>query len=474
MKLFSKIVLLTAFSLQLNAQTYFNKLYDYDYGDTLANHATTSIALDSGNFLIAGNKFLPNYSALHYFKINSNGDTLFNKRYSKNNCAYYTSIGNSLIKCHDGNFVHCGSYYDSLGNASVLLVKLNGNGDTLWTKTYGGANFDNANMVCQTPDSGLVLMGTTQSFGIGSASNFYLIRVNKNGALQWQQAYGTTANEECSSGQITLDGGYIMAGHRTNVLYVIKTDSSGALEWQQTYTGTKNYGFIKQLADSSYILTGAKNVAGFGDQACMLKLNKNGGVIWQNTYGESGTGLDLFFTHAIILPDHSIVIGGTTMLGSIPIGMLTKTDSAGNQQWLRTYYANASFDNYVYDLKQTSDNGFLLTGSGGIASQDAWIVKVDSAGCEIANCNVGINELNTQILKINIYPNPANDKITITINDGQLTEYEIKIINVLGQIQSIEPNNKIIDVSKLSSGIYFVSATSKDGKYRLSEKFVKK
>ncbi len=161
------------------------------------------------------------------------------------------------------------------------------------------------------------------------------------------------------------------------------------------------------------------------------------------------------------------------MLGSIPIGMLIKTDSAGNQQWLRTYYANTGFDNYVYDLKATSDNGFLLTGSGGIASQDAWVVKVDSNGCEIVNCNVGINEFQVSDFKLNVYPNPATSEINISIEGENINDYEIFIFNVLGKEQKIVQSNSIISVSELASGIYFITATSKDGKQRFIEKFVK-
>ncbi|MBA3970739.1 MAG: hypothetical protein H0X46_01080, partial [Bacteroidetes bacterium] len=271
MKALIKIIMFCAFSINLNAQNYFNKLYDYDNGDTLSNHATTAIELSGGEFLIAGNKFLPTFSGLHYIKINALGDTILEKRYPKNNCAYYSALGNSLIKCYDGNLAQAGAYVDSSGNASALLVKLTENGDTLWTKTYGGSNFDNANIVSQTPDSGFVLMGVTQSYSIGPASDFYLIKTDKNGVQLWQQTYGTSATEECVSGQITLDGGFIMSGHKSNVLHVVKTDALGGLEWQQTYAGTKNLAFIKQLADSTYILSGSKTVSGFGDQACMLK-----------------------------------------------------------------------------------------------------------------------------------------------------------------------------------------------------------
>ena len=466
------IIIICAFNLQLNAQTYFNRLYDYNGTQNYNNAASSLIELYNGDFFIGGVKFLSNFGALHFIRINSHGDTVLVKRFPKINCAYSTAIGNSLIRCFDGNLVIAGAYTDSNStHPDAILIKLTENGDTLWTKTYGGANFDNANTVSQTPDSGFVLMGVTQSFSIGPASDFYLIKTDKDGNFQWQRTYGTTATEECLSGQITLDGGFILSGHQNNQFHVVKTDNVGNMQWQQTYAGTSGSSFIKQLTDSSYILTGGKVVTGFAGEAYMIKINKTGGIIWQNHYGSASVN-DWFYTIPIILSDGSMVIGGQQMLGSQPLGMLVKTDGAGNQQWLRTYYANANNANYVYDVKHTSDNGFILTGSGNLTGQDAWVVKVDSNGCEYAGCNVGIEELRVDGGEIEIYPNPATNEITLATNQQLKT---IHIYNVLGEevlkLERIATSEKAIDISAWNAGVYFVEVETEKGIVR--RKFVK-
>jgi hypothetical protein len=474
MKSILKIVLLICvFAFNANAQTYFNKLYDYDNSNTYNNAASTGIEMSNGDFLLSTTKFYSfAFGALHYIRINSNGDTLYSKRYPKPNCAYYTGTSGSLIRCFDNNLIQTGYYYDTaLTYSDVLLVKLNENGDTLWTKTYGGADNDYANVVCQTPDSGFVLMGGTQSYSTGAASDFYMIKTDSLGNFLWQKVYGTTAAEDCISGQITLDGGFILSGRQSNMFHIVKTDSYGNFQWQQTYSGTQGVCFIKQLADSTYILAGAKNIAGLGDQACIIKINKTGGIIWQKDYG--GTVNDWLYSTPIILGDGSIILSGQSMLGSDPIGLLIKVDSLGNQKWLRTYYANPSNANYFYDVKQTNDNGFIMVGSGNVTGQDAWAVKVDSNGCEVANCNVGVEEFQISDFKLKIYPNPASSEINISINGEDLNNYEISIVNVLGEEQKIERNLGAISISHLAKGLYFVSTISKDGKYYLKEKFVK-
>lgn len=474
MKLAYKILLFVfVFALKSNAQIYFNKLYDYDNTNSFNNTASSSVEFSNGDFLFSATKFYStSFSALHFIRINSTGDTLLSKRYPKQNCAYYTGPSGSLVKCIDGNFVQAGSYYDStLTNSDALLVKLNEYGDTLWTRTYGGINFDIINAVCQTPDSGFILMGSTQSFSMGSAADFYLIKTDSLGNFLWQQVYGTTLAEDCISGHITLDGGFIMCGIKNSLLYALKTDSSGNFEWDRQVPGTAGTGFIKQLSDSTYILVGAKFVAGLSYQAYMAKLSKTGGVVWEKTFGASGD--QQFYAVPIILNDGSIVCSGISTIGTTPWGLLIKTDSLGNQQWLRTYYANPSNDNYVYDVKLTSDEGFIMTGSGNITSQDAWVLKLDSAGCEIANCNVGMEEFQVQNSVLHVYPNPSSSEINISIEGEYINEYEISIVNILGESQKTEINQSVISVSELTSGIYFITATSKAGQKRLSQKFVK-
>lgn len=470
MNLIIKIsLLICAFVLKANAQIYFN--YNYEYNSAVAN-ATAVIETNSGGgYLFPSCIYASGYGSFLINRIATNGDTLWTKEYKKNYYSFSTGMSNSIIHTFDDNYVFAGSVIDTGSNRDALLVKLNSNGDTLWTKKYGGTNFDNANIVCQTSDSGFVLMGVTQSYSMGPASDFYLIKTDSLGNFLWQQTYGTTLAEDCVSGQITLDGGFIMSGIKNSLLYAIKTDASGNFEWDRQIPGTAGTGFIKQLSDSSYILVGAKFVSGIAYQAYMAKLTKTGGVIWEKTFG--GAGDQQFYAVPIILNDGSVVCSGTHTIGGIPWGLLIKTDSSGNQQWLRTFYKDPSKDNYFYDVKQTADNGFIMSGFGLVATSDPWLVKVDSNGCEITNCNVGVEEFQLSDSRLQIYPNPTSNEINISIEGKDLNDYEVAIINVLGEVQKAKIENSKISVSEYASGIYFITASSKDGKHRLSQKFVK-
>ena len=225
----------------LLSQIYFNNNYERNSEVSIGSNV---IELDTGGCIFPCCVYGSGYSSFVIIRVNLIGDTLWTKEYRKPLSSYSLAASNSFIKTFDSNYVFSGSVLDSTNNRDALLVKININGDTLWTKTYGGANYDNANKVCQTPDSGFVLMGVTQSFSTGAASDFYLIKTDKNGVFQWQHAYGTTLTEDCFSGQITLDGGYIMSGHRNNILHIVKTDALGNFQWEKVIGSTAGQGFI--------------------------------------------------------------------------------------------------------------------------------------------------------------------------------------------------------------------------------------
>ena len=84
--------------------------------------------------------------------------------------------------------------------------------DTLWTKTYGGIFDDGAASVQQTTDGGYIVAGWTWSFGAGE-EDFYLVKTDAVGDTLWTRTYGGSDWDVAYSVQQTIDGGYIMAGN---------------------------------------------------------------------------------------------------------------------------------------------------------------------------------------------------------------------------------------------------------------------
>lgn len=298
-----------------------------------------------------------------------------------------------------------------------MVMRYAENGDTLWSRGFGvtGA-FDNVNCLAILPDSGFALFGTVDT-DVGY--DMRLIRTDANGDSLWTRRYGGPEDQQCLSGQRTLDGGYVLSGFKyfnndhVN-MYVVKTDSAGNQQWHQWYGSAwvDNPGFILQLPDSGYVLVGAQRLAAQGAlYPALYRLDKNGAVLWSEVYEQLEWGP--FFTIPIHVPGEGYAIAGTAKPLGLSVGRLTKVDLNGELLWDREYRTNNQVDHYFYDVKRTLDGGYIMAGTAFdslLVSQDAWLVKVDSFGCLVPGCQVfdGLTEQVTDLGDaLEVYPNPV-------------------------------------------------------------------
>jgi hypothetical protein len=182
-----------------------------------------------GGYIVAGytGSFGAGYYDVYLIKTNASGDTLWTRTYGGMSYDYSYSVQQTS----DGGYIVAGRT-ESFGNglSDVYLIKTNVSGDTLWTRTYGGASWDYGYSVQQASDGGYIVAGWTLSFG--NTRQVYLIKTNASGDTLWTRTYGGASYDYGYSVQQSSDEGYIVAGWTESFgngwqVYLIKTDSLG-------------------------------------------------------------------------------------------------------------------------------------------------------------------------------------------------------------------------------------------------------
>jgi uncharacterized delta-60 repeat protein len=294
----------------------------------------------------------------------------------------------SIQQTTDGGYIVAGRTHSfGAGYADIWVLKLDPNGDVQWQKTYGGPDWDTAYSIQQTSDGGYIVAGMTESFGAGYA-DIWVLKLDSNGDVQWQKTYGGPGNDGAYSIRQTADGGYIVAGETTSFgagnfdMWVLKLDQNGNIQWQKTYGGP--YGdraySIRQTADGGYIVSGEYSFgAGYVD-IWVLKLDSNGNVQWQKTYG--GPDWDTAYSIQQTSDGGYIVAGWTASFGAgVSDLWVLKLDPNGNIQWQKTYGGSAN--DRAESIQQTTDGGYIVAGwtySFGAGNFDMWVLKLDQNG----------------------------------------------------------------------------------------------
>ncbi len=306
-------------------------------------------------------------------------------------CKTYGGAGNDIgtgdtVQTSDGGFAVSGDTNSSgAGGTDFWLVRTDATGRMLWNKTYGGALNEVCGDTIQTSDGGYVLVGNTASFGAGGL-DVWLVKTDAAGTVQWNKTYGGTGDEYELNIIQTGDGGYAMAGYTTSYgsggrdFYFIRTDASGNILLNKTYGGSGTelaYG-ITQTGDGGYVLGGYTNSFGAGgNDGWLVKTDATGNMIWNKTYGGTGTDNTYDLVHC---GDGGYALAGYTMsLGSTaPTAYLVKTDASGNMQWNKTY---APYPGQIaLHAIQTGDGGYAMVGWNYANAQDILLIKTDSAG----------------------------------------------------------------------------------------------
>jgi hypothetical protein len=281
----------------------------------------------------------------------------------------YADHGARLCKTSDGGYVMVGITESFGSSRQIYLVKTDARGDTLWTRTFGGAGQDIGNSVQQTSDGGYIIAGFTGSFGL--AFQVYLIKTDSRGNAVWGRTYGGSDVEDGITVQQTSDSGYIVVGSTYSYgaggrdLYLIKTDLFGQMQWSRTYGGVRDDAgwWVDLTPDGGYIITGYTESFAPHRWVYLLKTNCEGDTLWTKALNPSGS----YWSWGYVLQrtlDSGYIITGPCVTepepGHVYDSFLIKTDAQGDTIWTRTY-DRGDFD-WAGSVRQTYDGGYIVAG----------------------------------------------------------------------------------------------------------------
>ena len=268
------------------------------------------------------------------------------------------------------------------------IIKINKNGNIEWDEAFGENGPDIANSIIQTKDGGYAVAGFIWTIYAGK-QDIWIIKLDENGNKEWDKTFDKDKNDVAYSIIQTKDGGYAIAASTGFKLWgeancwVIKLDAKGNMEWENSFGGTgwDEIFSIVQTKDGSFVTTGCvwSKGAGRGD-IHVAKLDKNGDLLWDKTFG--GNENDEAYS-IIQTDDEGYAVTGFTVLedtGDRDIWVI-KLDKAGNKIWDKTL--GGASEDWANSIVQTEDEGYMVAGwtkSMGAGKTDVWIVKLDKNG----------------------------------------------------------------------------------------------
>ena len=254
------------------------------YGGSTADEANAVLPTSDGGYVVAGETY--SFGAglwdVWVLKLDAIGGVLWQKAYggSGSDRAY------ALVQTADGGYL-IGGYTSSFGAGGndLWVLKLDPSGNALWQRSVGSGNNEYLFWSGMTLalDGGVVLAARVDA---GSSTYGLVVKLDANGDVLWSRTIGTS-NTFFRAVLGTADGGYIVAGIRTSIL-VMKLDGAGNILWQKTYKGQFAVA-IAAASDGGYVvlgrlLTDAKAGAG-GTDFVLIRIDASGNALWDKTYG---------------------------------------------------------------------------------------------------------------------------------------------------------------------------------------------
>ena len=457
-----------------------NLLWSRTIGQAGDEEAYSVTKCSDNNYVITGytKSFsavgMDNYNAL-LTKIDSNGMVLWSYIYGGDSA----DVGLSVIEATNKDLVITG-YTKSMGGGAedIMLIRTDMSGKLKWMKAYGDVKNQDGASLKELDNGDIILTGTTQLIGGIGGNQVIAVKTDSSGKVKWQKSitnsplYTYGPPDRIGYDVIyTSDKNLLFAGKMgTDMVgasypFLIKTDTSGKFIWSKCYTvNTGQCGAYKclEIPGSNIIVAAYQPYSSIYSPVLFEVDLQQGNESWMYCYGMTT------FTYPAEIKDISYDPSvGLTATGSF-INANNDTNAFVMTTGLNGLASCAqSNSNIGFGLTTTyADSATVYSYNYVAGGNYASVTLKDSSvnSTSVYNCKIeSINHLGNNENNIRIFPNPCSNILNINSSSLSYTPQAIKLYDVLGNCQMeeiLQTENTTLNISLLSSGIYFYSITN--------------
>ncbi len=456
-----------------------------DGGYLLGGYSASPIGGDKTQGSQGGNDFW-------IVKTDASGNKQWDKRFGGSgadhlNALIATSDGGYLLGGNSSSGISGNKSQASQGGQDFWIVKISATGSKQWDKRFGGSGHDDLRTLHQLPTGEYILSGHSAS-GTGGdksqasrgANDYWVVKINASGTKLWDKRFGGSSDDWLETSVLNSDGSLLLGGRSVSGLsgdksqasrggkdyWVVKISSAGSKVWDKRFGGTGHDEQFAMIAttDGNYLLGGLSSSELSGDKSqglqgandfWIVKISTAGSKLWDKRFGGSLTDE----LHAMArTSDGGFLLAGRSSSGangdksqSSRGGQdywIVKISSTGTKQWDKRFGGSAAEE--LCTVLVTSDGGYLLggrsdSGIGGDKSQasqggtDYWLVKLSASGGTLAatklsqaSKTVKKPEIESALNRLQAYPNPFKEELTIDFTSQKAEQVQIKVYDLQG------------------------------------------
>ena len=422
-KLFSlctAVLTMVSVSLSQPPDTLWTRTYDIQALD----YCSSIVSTDDGGFVLAGYCSDPNYSDVCLLKVDSQGGIEWNLVYGEENAVDDVS---EIIRTSDGGYITAGKTSASdRGDYEFYLVKVNSEGILQWAGNYGGPEADTATDIVETADGGFLTVGYSSDI----VKCMFVVKTDSDGVEEWQHEYTTGTWSESAEAVLPVEGGYLLGGwstenDSTSYYYVKHIDLSGNEIDEYSYkTGANDYAWGMCASDQDgFVLAGQSYSFGNDSQGYILNCDMSGVQQWTGIAG--GPGYETLYSVIRTLYSGYLAVGKIGGYYDLKDIWAVKLDTDGNIEWETTW--DFSTSEGAYCAAQAADGGYAVAGyvSPGTGQSDFILIRLEAPE--------GI-ETNDPVSFISVSSNPFSASPVFKISLEARADVSLEIFDMAGRM----------------------------------------